>query len=126
MANLKLDVAKLVRANAKTLRTQRGISRDTLAKLSGLSKKTIQRIETGTNPTLRNCTVSQLAKGLGVSEQDLLTQNLTITNTQAFTTIKICLDGFNIHDAERLKNKFNLSFEEIFKLGVGAAKRLFG
>jgi transcriptional regulator with XRE-family HTH domain len=54
------------------LRGRANLSRDQLAKLSGVSADTVQSLEQGrvTNPTLR--TVLRLASGLGVTVGELI------------------------------------------------------
>lgn len=64
---------KLVIAeNVKKYRNKIGVSQDRLSKLADVTYNTIIKIESGanTNPTIE--TISKIAKGLGVTVNDLL------------------------------------------------------
>ncbi|GAB2777034.1 hypothetical protein GCM10027275_20000 [Rhabdobacter roseus] len=61
----KISMSKLL-----ALRQQLNITQEELCEKSGVSVRTIQRIEAGTAP--KGYTLKALAKGLGVSEADLL------------------------------------------------------
>jgi len=58
--------------NLKKLREKKGLSQDRLAKLADVANNTIIKIEQGenVNPTLD--TLKKIAKGLGVTIEDLL------------------------------------------------------
>ena len=63
-------VTKLV-ASFKDLRLKQGISHDTLAEKSGLTRQAISRIESGDRvPSIASCL--KICKGLGVSLQKIL------------------------------------------------------
>ncbi len=55
----------------KKIREKQNLTQEELAEKSGLSVRTIQRIEAGTEP--KGYTLKTLASSLGVSEKDLLT-----------------------------------------------------
>ena len=58
--------------NIKKYRDKLGISQDKLSKLAGVTLHTLTKIESGATPDPRIETVSKIAKGLGVSVDDLL------------------------------------------------------
>ncbi|BFM50158.1 helix-turn-helix domain-containing protein [Marinomonas sp. THO17] len=64
----------------KTLRLQRGWSQDQLSQLSGLSVRTIQRIEKGSAPGLES--LKSLAAVFGVSINDLQGENTMTVQTE--------------------------------------------
>ena len=58
-------------SQVKIQRTKRGMSQDALAEQSGLSQRTIQRIENGeSHPT--GDTIQRIAAALGISPEDLV------------------------------------------------------
>jgi transcriptional regulator with XRE-family HTH domain len=60
-------------SNLIKLREKANLTQEELAEKSGISVRTIQRIESGTAP--KGYTLKALAKALGVSESELLTEN---------------------------------------------------
>ena len=73
--NRKASAEILVRlsANVKRFREARGYTQEDLAKVSGLTKNYVRNVEQATlNITL--ATLEALAKGLGCTEEDLLTR----------------------------------------------------
>ena len=58
--------------NIKKYRAKQGISQDKLSKLAGITLHTITKIESGAtlNPTIE--TMAKIARGLGVSIDDLM------------------------------------------------------
>lgn len=64
-------VVKQLVACMKDLRLQQGLSHDSLAERSGLTRQSISMIESGKRvPSIASCL--KVAKGLGVSLQNLL------------------------------------------------------
>jgi transcriptional regulator with XRE-family HTH domain len=61
--------------NLKSIREKRGYSQSTLAKMSGLSKKTIQRAENGDNVSSE--TVKSIVAALDLKNENTLTQRLS-------------------------------------------------
>lgn len=71
-----MDMRKLVGANVSRIRSQKGLTQEQLADLSGFSQQYISGLEQGKrNPTV--VTVYELAKALGVGHLDLLRQHKT-------------------------------------------------
>lgn len=64
-----------VLCNLKRIREKRGYSQSTLAKMSGLSKKTIQRAENGDNVSSE--TVKSIVAALDLKDGNALTQRLS-------------------------------------------------
>jgi|SRR6218665_3340561 len=60
----------------KKIREKQNLTQEELAEKSGLSVRTIQRIEAGTEP--KGYTLKTLASSLDVSENDLLTPNVPV------------------------------------------------
>ncbi|RLG12146.1 hypothetical protein DRN69_07025 [Candidatus Pacearchaeota archaeon] len=58
--------------NIKKYRDKLGISQDKLSKLASVTLHTLTKIETGSTPDPRIETLKKIAKGLGVSVNDLL------------------------------------------------------
>ena len=58
--------------NIKKYRAKLGISQDKLSKLAGITLHTITKIESGATPDPRIETMAKIAKGLGVSIDDLM------------------------------------------------------
>lgn len=58
--------------NLKSIREKKGYSKRYLAKISGISRKTIEFIENKNANNAKLCTIEALAKALGVSAKDLL------------------------------------------------------
>lgn len=58
--------------NIKKYRAKIGISQDKLSKLAGITLHTITKIESGATPDPRIETMAKIAKGLGVSIDDLM------------------------------------------------------
>ena len=58
--------------NIKKYRAKLGISQDKLSKLAGVTLHTLTKIETGSTPDPRIETLKRIAKGLGVSVDDLI------------------------------------------------------
>lgn len=66
------DLGRTVGANQKQIRTERGLSLDALAKLSGVSRSNLAQIERGkANPSI--ATVWQIASALKVGFSELVT-----------------------------------------------------
>lgn len=57
----------------KNIREKQNLTQEELSASSGISARTIQRIEAGTDP--KGYTLKSLAKALGVTEEDLLGKN---------------------------------------------------
>ncbi len=68
MSNEISTIAK----NIKKYRAKLGISQDKLSKLAGITLHTITKIESGATPDPRIETMTKIAKGLGVSIDDLI------------------------------------------------------
>jgi len=62
----------VIAKNIKKYRDKLGISQDKLSKLAGVTLHTLTKIETGSTPDPRIETLKKIAKGLGVSVNDLL------------------------------------------------------
>jgi len=62
----------IIAKNIKKYRAKLGVSQDKLSKLAGITLHTITKIESGAtlNPTIE--TMAKIAKGLGVSIDDLM------------------------------------------------------
>lgn len=58
--------------NIKKCRDKLGISQDKLSKLAGVTLHTLTKIETGATPDPRIETLKKIAKGLGVSVDELI------------------------------------------------------
>jgi len=58
--------------NIKKFRDKLGISQDKLSKLAGVTLHTLTKIEIGATPDPRIETLKKIAKGLGVSVDDLI------------------------------------------------------
>ncbi len=58
--------------NIKKYRAGMAISQDKLSKLAGITLHTITKIESGATPDPRIETMAKIAKGLGVSIDDLM------------------------------------------------------
>ena len=66
-----MDMPKLVVSNVQRIRTQKGLTQERFAEVSGFSQQYISGLEQGKrNPTL--VTLYELAKALGVSHMDLV------------------------------------------------------
>lgn len=66
-----MDMRKLVGSNVQRIRTQKGLTQERFAEVSGFSQQYISGLEQGKrNPTL--VTLYELAKALGVSHMDLV------------------------------------------------------
>ena len=66
-----MDMRKLVGRNVRRIRTQKGLTQEAFAELSGFSQQYISGLERGRrNPTV--VTVYELAQALGVSHLDIL------------------------------------------------------
>jgi len=65
----------------KKIREEKNLTQEELAEKSGLSVRTIQRIEAGTDP--KGYTLKTLASSLGVIEKDLLTPDIPVLETIA-------------------------------------------
>jgi transcriptional regulator with XRE-family HTH domain len=68
MSNELSTIAK----NIKKYRNKLGISQDKLSKLASVTLHTLTKIETGATPDPRIETLKKIAKGLGVSVDDLI------------------------------------------------------
>jgi transcriptional regulator with XRE-family HTH domain len=67
-----MDMRKLVGRNVKRFRTERGLSQERLAELSGFTQQYISGLERGyRNPTV--VTLFELSQVLGVQPADLVT-----------------------------------------------------
>lgn len=62
----------IIAKNIKRYRAKLGISQDKLSKLAGITLHTITKIESGATPDPRIETMAKIAKGLGVSIDDLM------------------------------------------------------
>ncbi|MDO8664423.1 MAG: helix-turn-helix transcriptional regulator [Candidatus Liptonbacteria bacterium] len=62
----------MIAQNIKKYRKKKGISQDKLSKLAGITYNTIIKIESGATLNPRVDTLRLIAKGLGVSVDDLL------------------------------------------------------
>jgi len=62
----------MIAQNIKKYRKKKGISQDKLSKLAGITYNTIIKIESGATSNPRVDTLRLIAKGLGVSVDDLL------------------------------------------------------
>lgn len=71
----------------KTLREQQNLTQEELSKKSGVSTRTIQRIETGKEP--KGYTLRVLAKALEIQEKELLYKKQELKQT----TISIPIEG---------------------------------
>ena len=58
--------------NIKKYRAKMGVSQDKLSKIAGITLHTITKIESGATPDPRIETMAKIAKGLGVSIDDLI------------------------------------------------------
>jgi transcriptional regulator with XRE-family HTH domain len=58
--------------NIKKFRDKLGVSQDKLSKLAGVTLHTLSKIEIGATPDPRIGTLKKIAKGLGVSVNDLI------------------------------------------------------
>ena len=61
-----------VAKNIKKYRAKLGISQDKLSKLASITLHTITKIESGSTPNPTIETMAKIAKGLGVSIDDLM------------------------------------------------------
>ena len=93
--NLTKCIANKVHMNIKTLREQKHLTQEELAEQSGLSIRTIQRIEAGQKP--KGNTAKVLAKTLGVdlsslntSEKWTETVNYSLVKRINIATILVC------------------------------------
>jgi transcriptional regulator with XRE-family HTH domain len=68
MSNEMSTIAK----NIKKYRDKLGISQDKLSKLASVTLHTLTKIESGATPDPRIETLKKIAKGLGVSVDDLI------------------------------------------------------
>ncbi len=62
----------IIAKNIKKYRAKLGISQDKLSKLAGITLHTITKIESGSTPNPTIETMAKIAKGLGVSIDDLM------------------------------------------------------
>lgn len=62
----------MLEENLKSIREKKGYSKSHLAKISGISRKTIEFIENKSANNAKLCTIEALAKALDVSVKDLL------------------------------------------------------
>ena len=62
----------MLEKNLKVIRENRGYSKRYLAKISGISRKTIEIIENKNASNTKLCTIEALAKALDVKTEDLL------------------------------------------------------
>jgi len=62
----------MIALNIKKYRKKKGISQDKLSKLAGVTYNTIIKIESGATKNPRVETLRLIAKGLGVTVDDLL------------------------------------------------------
>lgn len=72
--------------NIKALREQKHLTQEELAKLSGLSKRTIQRIESGQKP--KGHTAKALSKALGLDLDTINTVNKSVEDIN-YSLVKI-------------------------------------
>lgn len=62
----------IISKNIKKYRAKMDISQDKLSKLAGITLHTITKIESGATPNPTIETMAKIAKGLGVSIDDLM------------------------------------------------------
>ena len=62
----------IIAKNIKKYRAKMDISQDKLSKLAGITLHTITKIESGSTPNPTIETMAKIAKGLGVSIDDLM------------------------------------------------------
>ncbi|GDX62385.1 hypothetical protein LBMAG33_6950 [Candidatus Levyibacteriota bacterium] len=62
----------IIAKNIKRYRAKLGISQDKLSKLASITLHTITKIESGSTPNPTIETMAKIAKGLGVSIDDLM------------------------------------------------------
>lgn len=62
----------MLEENLKSIREKKGYSKRYLAKISGISRKTIEFIENKSANNAKLCTIEALAKALDVSVKELL------------------------------------------------------
>ena len=62
----------IIAKNIKKYRAKLGISQDKLSKLASITLHTITKIESGSTPNPTIETMAKIAKGLGVSIDDLM------------------------------------------------------
>ena len=67
-----LNKLPTIAKNIKKYREKLGISQDKLSKLASVTLHTLTKIETGSTPDPRIETLKKIAKGLGVSVNDLI------------------------------------------------------
>lgn len=91
--------------NLLKYREQQNLTQEELAEKSGLSVRTIQRIEAGTAP--KGYTLKVLARALGISTEELTEQNGSQTNIQA-TDWAIAKEDFSQETGERANSKVRL------------------
>ena len=61
----------LIKTNLKEIRRQKGISQAELAKLSGVSRNTIIKIETGDEVIVSTDTIEKISKALNANPVDI-------------------------------------------------------
>ena len=92
--------------NLKSIREKRGYSQSTLAKMSGLSKKTIQRAENGDNVSSE--TVKSIVAALDLKNENTLTQRLSPKDLAIsffwllFIVYFVCFSGIHSFDFTKL------------------------
>ena len=62
----------IIAKNIKKYRAKLGVSQDKLSKLASITLHTITKIESGSTPNPTIETMAKIAKGLGVSIDDLM------------------------------------------------------
>ncbi|MCX8524189.1 helix-turn-helix domain-containing protein [Chryseobacterium formosus] len=82
----------------KKIREQQNLTQEELAEKSGISVRTIQRIEAGTNP--KGYTLKTLATTLGITEKDLLTPILPVEE----------IDNSFDEQVQEVKNKDDINY----------------
>lgn len=78
----------------KQIREQKNLTQEELSKISGLSVRTIQRVESGVEP--KGHTLKSLIKALGVTEQDLkITNNVNTEEASHLVAVETKADDIN-------------------------------
>ena len=119
-----------MKINPDTLRYHRkrsGLSQEALASVSGISKKSISRLESGSSERNNQHTIKRLADALGVTEQDLCHPiqetegTFTVCKGNTFSKVTVFIDHETRIAFEIIKQRYNLSEHDI----VSVAPLLF-
>lgn len=114
-----------MKINPDTLKFHRercGLSQEALASVSGISKKTISRIESGETQEHRKVTIERLADKLSITEQDLCQPvektegKFTVKEGSVFRKVTVFFDAETHIAFEFTKQRYNVPEKDILSI----------